>query len=145
MPKFITVPTELLKPTQEYLKLDSLETVLTLYKTHFPMILPPPVVRFYQHSYLILDGHNRTAVSAFLGNSSLLVSCAEDSQDSLDIHTFPQEMTSSILQSNRLINERFYSVCADQSLVSKRGILKIQDMYGHSYLDPLYRTIFSLP
>lgn len=132
MGNLIPLPLDLLEPTQKYLKSATLEKLLTAYATHSVMLLPPPAVRFFHGSYLIIDGHHRIAISKLLDNTFLEVYQAEHSSDYLNSTLFPERMTEAVENSNLLINKRFEEIHNHRSLVSKRGILKIEDMYGYS-------------
>lgn len=104
------VSLDLIKPTQKYLKSESLDKIVAVRD------LPPPLVRLVDDEYLVIDGHHRVAAVSLRGGETIDVIVLYSKDD---------------LPENNLVQRRYDTLIQVRSLVLSRGIKTVKDMYGY--------------
>ena len=132
MGEYLTVPMELVKPTENRLIANSLDKIMDSYLSFSRHLLPPLAVLSYNEEYWLLDGLHRTAIEVFMGAAHLRVYRVDHQEDILDWLSFPEQIQGSIIRVNTTIVNRFYGavehrISLQKSIPTFDSITSIQD------------------
>ena len=125
MGKIIKVKAATIKPSQDFLKEDTLAYITKNYeKGDFDKLPPTPIVRrFSDTEYIAIDGHNLLAFYA-MKDMDCDVYVAENANDGIVGNS---EM---ILKRNSDLLEKFENVIDVSEEIAKKGIYTIKDLCG---------------
>jgi len=126
MGKIITLSTNLIRPTQDYLlgiKLDTLISDIEAEK------ITPPAIRFINGIAYVLDGHHLLSLqNKTRGKAKIYVAKCPD--DLMNISMFPSARPETIEDRNELISHRFYMVESGARTVQRQGIYTFEDLWN---------------
>jgi len=119
----VLVNPELVQPSQDFLKPQTVGFIFDCLKNGHEDLLPPtPIVRSDNKGDLVaIDGHNLLAVYAFL-RQELNVHVAASPEDGLP------ETTDQNKQRNNDLRAKYDICLAERSSVQKEGIMSFQDL-----------------
>ena len=127
-----SIDSGIVRPTQDFLKEDTLKHIVQCYKTgNLEKVPPPPIVRKDADDSLVaIDGHNLLAVNYLLGKSTE-VFIAKDSNDK-----YPGE-SEAIIKRNKDLNEKYDSAIVSSRELEIKGIKTIKDLVKYAGVDNL--------
>lgn len=130
MGKKIRVKPNLIKPSQGFLKEDTLRFILECISKGEENNLPPtPIVRCNPETegYIAIDGHNLLAINLLLGRECE-VFVAENVNDQLTIKESPESSKEALHQRNLDLAEKFDQVLGYHEELKKDGIYSFQEL-----------------
>ena len=120
--------TDLIKPSQNFLKEDTLRFILEcIIHKEYEKLPPAPIVRAHQYHYDAIDGHNLLAVKSML-QEKVQVYVAQSPNDELVAQLFPHATANSLASRNLNLQQKYEVVTANAAQVQAQGIKSIQDL-----------------
>lgn len=125
-----------IKPSQDFLKEDTVRFIFECYQTgSLEKLPPPPIVRKDTDGSLVaIDGHNLLAVNCILGKQTE-VFIAKDSDDK-----YPGE-SEAVLKRNIDLKEKFDSVLNIVDNLNSKGINSISDLIRYTKINHIKYNI----
>lgn len=138
MGKIISLKTDKIRPSQDFLKEKTVIRILENYFKGRMNALPPiPLVRYVpeKDEYIAIDGHNLIALYDLIGEE-MKVYVAESNDDYLTKDNFPESSEDSLQDRNSDLKDKFDLVIDDAEKVMKKGIVDFADLRGgYDYLE----------
>ncbi len=130
MGKIISINTNKIKPSQDFLKEKTIIRILENYFKNRMNALPPiPLVRyiFEKDEYIAIDGHNLIALYDLIGED-MNVYVAENCEDYLTKNNFPESSDDGLRDRNNDLKEKFDLVGEEFHKVKENGIKSFSDL-----------------
>lgn len=130
MSKVVCLSTSKIKPSQDFLKEDTIKLILKNYfenrRDLFPSI---PLVRFdYEtNDYVVIDGHNLVAVYDLIGED-IDVFVVENSEEYLDDKNSSNSNKESLNDRNAELRKKFDLTLNEAKIVESEGIKSFKDL-----------------
>lgn len=143
MGKIICIEPQFIRPSQNFLKEDTVRFILKQVFTGQHERLPPiPIVRYYSvtNQYIAIDGHNLLAVKDLLGEACS-VYVPNSAQDEITVVEAPNSSEFAIRCRNKDLAEKFYSVLELKDKVEQQGIRSFQDLRMQYYALHSIKTV----
>lgn len=138
MGKIILINTENIKPSQNFLKEDTIKFIFTCYFENKKQLFPPiPVVRYdvEKDEYIAIDGHNLIAIYDLLGEG-INIYVAKNKRDCLTQKNFPKASMDGLKSRNKDLEEKYDFVIDDYNKLKENNISSFFNLRSkYSYLE----------
>jgi hypothetical protein len=137
MSQSVSIWTEQLKPSQNYLKEDTLKFILTCwFENRNDLLPPPPIVRKSEKvgEYIAIDGHNLIAIYD-LFNQKIPVYIVENAQDELVDDFFSQCIQEDLLNRKSELKKKYNSSIREAKKLERLDLSSFSSLRNkYSYL-----------
>lgn len=130
MSQIIKLKTSEIKPSQDFLKENTIKFILKNYFNNRRDLFPPiPLVRFNSNTneYVAIDGHNLIAIYDLLGEE-MDVFLVDNNQDFLKEENFPNSSKESLESRNNDLKDKFDIILQEVEKVKNSGLNSFTDL-----------------
>lgn len=124
MGQIIKISSKKIKPSQDFLKENTVKFILTCcFEERRDKLPPAPIVRYdaINDEYIAIDGHNLLAVKDLFGEECE-VFVAENANDKLTTSEFPESSQDGLMSRNKDLAEKFDGITDDYRKLSGNGL-----------------------